>query len=308
MITTIFSKTRPFNYILVSILLILVFVMFGIFQNLFSSTQSLVFSVLSFGILIVTILLTNLIGIKNNLTKNNAYTVLFGFLFLLLFPQIFSNISCVIANLLLVLAVHRLVAVQSLKSIKQKIFDASILIFAASILQFWAILFIALVFIIIVFYAARDYRNWIVPIIALLAITIIFLVFALEFDNQLIYNFNNFLNYDIKISYFTNTFQNIAFSVYASISILFLVNAALTNSSKPLAHQALFRFIILNYLLAVAVYILSPDKNNSYLLFTMTPLAIMGANFFETLETKWMAETSAIIIVLFAFVCFFGQL
>ena len=308
MITTIFSKTRPFNYVLVSILLILVFTTFSLFQNLFSSPKSVLLSVLGFGVIVVTIFLTNAIGIKNNLTKNNAYTVLFCFLFLLFFPQVFNNISCVIANFFVVLAVQRLVAVQSLKSIKQKIFDASILIFVASILQFWAILFIGLVFVIVMFYAARDYRNWIVPIIALLATTIIFLVFALQFNIQLIYNFNNFLNYDFNISYFTNTFQNISFAVYASISALFLINAVLTNSTKPLAHQALFRFVIFNYLIAMSVFLLVPDKNNSNLLFTMTPLAIMGANFFEALEIKWMSETSAIIIVLFAVVCFVGQL
>ena len=170
------------------------------------------------------------------------------------------------------------------------------------------ILFIVLVFIIIVFYAGRDYRNWIIPIVALFATSILFLVFSLEFNKLLLSNILKYVTTDVSLSYFSNTFQNIAFAIYSTLSVLFLTNAVITNSKKPLAHQALFRFIILNYCIAALFFILSSNKDNSYLVFTIAPLAIMAANFFENLETTWIAETSAIIITVFALICFVGQL
>lgn len=308
MITTIFSKTRPFNYILIAVMLVLSFILYGIGQDLFLDISKILVAVACFLLFCTAILVASFIGIKNSLTKNNTYTILFCFLFAIMFPQIFNNWSLVFANLLILLALRRLVAVQSLKNIKQKIFDASMLIFLATLFEFWTIVFIFLVFVIILFYAPRDYRNWIIPSIALAATVILFVFFSLQFDKLLLENFIEKQNVDTNLNYFSNTFQNISFSFYCTISVLFVTNSILTYSKKPLTHQALFRFIILAFIIAMLIFVISPEKNNSFLIFTFAPLAIMSSNFFENLETYWMAETSAILITILAIICFLGQI
>lgn len=308
MITTIFSKTRPFNYILIALLLTLCFLSYGFSQDLFLNLNNTLVSTASFLLISCSILVASFIAIKNNLTKNNTYTILFCFLFIIMFPQIFGNITLVFSNFLILLALRRLAAVQSLKNINQKIFDASMFVFIAAVFEFWTIIFIVLVFVIILFFAARDYRNWIVPFIALAATTILFVSFALQFDKSLLNDFFTEMVIYTDISYFSNMFQNVAFSFYVTISLLFVINLILTYTKKPLALQSLYRFIILTYIIAIIVFVIIPNKQNSFLVFTFAPFAIMASNFFENIETNWIAETSAVIITVVAFVCFFGQL
>jgi hypothetical protein len=45
------------------------------------------------------------------------------------------------------LALRRLISLQSMKASKEKIFDASLWVFIASLFHFWSILFIVLIFI-----------------------------------------------------------------------------------------------------------------------------------------------------------------
>ena len=308
MIATIFSKTRPFNYILIGLLLVLFFVLFGFCQNLFDGLSATLVLVATFVLIAGTIFLTSFIGLRNNLTKNNTYAILFCLLFTLMFPQVFQNVGLVFSNFLVLLAIRRLVAVQSLKNIKQKIFDASMLIFMASLFQFWAILFILLVFVIIVFFAVRDYRNWIIPIIALAATVVLFVFFALLFEPVLVANYFQNQTISTNIDYFSNTFQNISFSVFLTLSLLFFTSLVFSYTKKPMADQALFRLIMLSFLLAIAVFVLSPEKNNSLLIYAFAPLAIMASNYFENIQTNWIAQVSAGIITILAITCFVGQL
>jgi len=53
---------------------------------------------------------------------------------------------------------------------------------------------------------------------------------------------------------------------------------------------------------------LSADKNNSCLAFSFAPLAIMGANFVESLETKLLKEITLITLVGFALLFFISSL
>ena len=67
---------------------------------------------------------------------------------------------------------------------KEKIFGASFWIFLAALFHFWSILYIGLVFISIALHVSRDYKNWIIPFIALFSVTILFFVFNVMNDNE----------------------------------------------------------------------------------------------------------------------------
>src|SRR3970282_2496096 len=124
----------------------------------------------------------NFVSKKNGLSKNSSYTIFFYLLFLLFFPSILDNINLIFSNLFILLALRRLLSLQSLTASKEKIFDASLWIFVASLFHFWSIIFIVLVFISIMFHVARDYRNWILPFIAFFTAGIIFMLYAAVFD------------------------------------------------------------------------------------------------------------------------------
>jgi len=109
-------------------------------------------------------------------------------------------------------------------------------------------------------------------------------------------------------TYFENIYQNIAISVFASISILFFVSQSTSIGSKPLNMQSSYKKIVFSFILGVLIYGLSANKNNSCLAFSFAPLAIMGANFIESLETKLLKEITTITLVLFAFTFFIASL
>ena len=308
MITTIFSKSQPVNFAIIGFVMVLCYILFQIQSEAWVSAEIIATKITTFFLLIFSVLLANFIGNKNNLQKNSAFSVLFFVLFVLLIPDVFNNFNLVAANILVLFAIRRLISMQSQIDVKQKIFDASILIFVATLFKFWAIMFLFLIFASIVFHAPRDYRNWIVPIVAFFATAIAFLLLALLVNPGLIKTFWNSIFINTNFDYFKNTFQNLSISFYASISVLFTGNLISIYARKTLTSHPHFKTLLFTITIGLLFYIVTPNKNNSSLLFTFGPMAILAANFFDTIETKWIKETTAVIIILMSFVCFLGQL
>ena len=209
---------------------------------------------------------------KNNLTKNSSYTILFFLLFLLIFPSIFNNSNLLFANFFLLLAIRRLISLQTLKAPKEKIFDASMWIFIASLFHFWCILFIILVYVSIIFHVSRDFRNWLLPFVAFFATAVIFMCSALAFDKTWIAHIIAQTQTNFQLDYFTNNYQNIALSLFAVIGFYFLLSLVLSLTNKPLILQASFKKMIFGFLIGVLIFLISPAKNNEMLVFTFMPL------------------------------------
>jgi hypothetical protein len=207
MITSIFSKSRPINYILITTAFVLCYFLYQLFSpTLINSGVGILKKTFFLLLLVGSLLITNFITKKNDLSKDNSYTFLFFFTFLILFPNCLSNGPLIISNALILLSLRRLISLQSMITPKEKIFDASLWIFTASIFYFWSILFILLVFISILLHAARDYRNWIIPIIAFFIVAIIGQALAI------------FLNVSVIDIYFKNISFNFD-SEYCFINI-----------------------------------------------------------------------------------------
>ena len=309
MITTIFKKSSPINYTLVGVLM---FLFFSLSQFTLNTAGFSVFQILPktlvLLLLIATIVVTNFITKKNALSKDSTYTVLFSFLFLVFFPNLFNDPNLVFANFLIILAMRRLIALQSLKFPKEKIFDASLFIFFASLFYFWSILFIILVFAAITLHVSRDYRNWIIPFIAFFAVIIVFVFFALLIDKTAIDNFLLKTDFCFEINYFTSIYQNIAFSLFITIALFFMTTLFLTLSNKPLIQNSSFKKLIIWFFIGLIIYIISPYKSNDVLIFTFAPLAIIATSFIETIQIKWQQELTLSLVIICSFFCFFTQL
>lgn len=309
MITTIFSKSRPFNYILVAALLIMCFFLRELHHPEWMNSGLLIAKKIAILLLLIaSLFITNFVTKRNGLSKDSTFPFLFFFLFLLLFPTILENTTLILSNFFILLALRRLISLQSLVTPKEKIFDASIWIFIAALFHFWSILFIILVFISIILHVSRDYRNWILPYIALFGVAMIFLLAALVFDKGLITHLIQNASLDFKFNYFTNKYQNIALSIFAALSVLFLFSQVLSLSSKPLILHSSYKKIIIWFLIGIVVFVISPNKNNSILVYTFMPMAVMATSYIEGVEIKWIKETTTLLIVVLCFLSFFLQL
>lgn len=309
MITSVFKKSTPLNYSLVVILILVFFFLFQIQEPSWMSSYFLTFQKISLlCFVLASFFLINFIVKKNGLSKDNGYAIFFYLLLLLFFPATFNNPNVLYANFFILLAVRRLISLQSLKASKEKIFDASFWILVASLFQFWCILFLILVFISIIFHVSRDYRNWILPFVALLAVALLFLMVSLIFNFDAVTFIQKKAVIDLRIDYFKNNYENGSFSIYVAVALFFVVSVLTTLSNRPQIVHTSYKKIVAYFFIAVVVYMISPDKSNDLLLFSIAPLAMMAASHVEYVKQKLNNEIVFYVLILCSLFTFFSQL
>ncbi|WP_309640601.1 DUF6427 family protein [Flavobacterium sp.] len=309
MITSLFRKSTPLNY---SIVILGVLFFFFLYQiKHVTGNNSLLHIAIKMGLLAVifaSLFIINFVVKKNGMSKDSAYTVLFYLLFMLFFPSILDNATLLLSNLFIILAMRRIVSLHSLKASKEKIFDASIWVCIAALFHFWSILFILLIFIAVLFHVARDYRNWFLPIIAFCAVAIIFLVSALYFKTHWIEHLLSQSVIDLRMNYFTNNFQNLALSIYATIGLFFVVLLLISMSNRPLILHPTYKKILSMIIIGIAVFAISPNKSNDLLVFTFAPMAMITTTHIETPQAQWKKEVVLALLILGGIFAFFVQL
>ncbi|HEU0126553.1 DUF6427 family protein [Flavobacterium sp.] len=309
MITSVFKKSTPLNYSLVVILILVFFFMFQIKDPSWVGSYFLAFQKVSLLLFILaSFFMINFVVKKNGLSKDNGYAILFYLLFLLFFPTIFNNANVVYANFFILLALRRLISLQSLKASKEKIFDAAFWIFVASLFQFWSILFLILVYISIVFHVSRDYRNWVLPFIAMLAVAILFYMTSLICNIDVVTFFQERAQIDFRIDYFKNNYENAALSIYTAVTLFFVTSMLMTLSNRPQIVHSSYKKVVAYFFIAALVYIISPDKSNDLLLFSIAPLAIMATSHVEYMQQKLNNEIVFYVLIVCSLFTFFSQL
>ncbi|AMA48018.1 MULTISPECIES: DUF6427 family protein [Flavobacterium] len=309
MITSVFSKSRPINYVIVIVLLVVCF----LFYQFSISPADL--TVMEIGqkivvllLLVGSLLITNFITKKNGLSKDNSYTFLLFFIFLILFPATLSDLKLILSNAFILLALRRLISMHSMITPKEKIFDASLWIFLASLINFWCILFLLLVFSSIILHVSRDYRNWLIPFIAFFTVLVIGLMFSLAFYPDFLRLYSKQIYIDFTIKDLTNVFQNIAVAIYVVVSLIAFVSMLFILQSKMSHLISSYRKVIFAFLIALVVYFIMPNKNNSYLIYTFVPVAIMLTNYLEKIKKIWLKEGIVLFLALASLVTYLLQI
>ncbi|MEL1241503.1 DUF6427 family protein [Flavobacterium flavipallidum] len=309
MITSVFKKSTPLNFSLVVFLILFFDFIYQIQDLAWTNSVILISKKVVVGLIVLfSALLINFISKRNGLSKDSAYSILFFLLFFLFFPSLFDDINLILANFFILLALRRLISLQSQKASKEKIFDASLWIFVASLFHFWCILFLVLVFISIISHVIGDYRNWLLPFIAFFAIAIIFVMYALVFNADIISYIAKGIETNFSIDYFTNNYQNAALSIYATVALFFVISMVMTLSSRPLQLHASFKKLLFAFFIAVAIYVISASKSNDLLIFTIAPLVMMATAHIEMPQQKLNQELALGVLSLCSLFAFFSQL
>lgn len=167
MISSVFGKTKPINYII--LLVVLFFFYWGVNLFLFEKSftpEELIIQILVLGVLLFSIFIVNFIVKRNQISGTNSFCILYFTLLIILFPEVLVDNNAILCSFFLLLAMRKLISMKSLKNLKLKLFDASIWILVSSLFYDWALLFLFLVFISIYFYEPKNIKNWLVPVIA----------------------------------------------------------------------------------------------------------------------------------------------
>ena len=309
MITSLFKKSTPINFAFVFLMLLFFFLTTQFHQvGTFFSFLFLAKKTILFITILACFFTGNFIIKKNGLSKDSSFMILFYLLLLLFFPSVMNNSKLFIANFFILLALRRLFSLQTSKSQKEKIFDASLWVFVACLFHFWSILFIILVFISILFHTARDYRTWFLPFIAFFVSMVVLLFFDLVFDAN---NVGKLIAKSVsyfEVNYFINNYQNLALSLFAPISLFFIANLGLTISNRPIILHSTYKKIIAAFFIGLLVFVFSPNKSNEILIFTFVPLAFAMTIFVETPQSKAKTELFFLAVVGCSLFAFFSQL
>lgn len=309
MITSVFKKSTPINLILVVILMLVFFLIYQ-FQDLTwaSSAFAIFKKAILFLVLLGSVFITSFIAKKNGLSKDSSYTIFFYFLLLLFFPSIWNDTNLILSNAFVLLALRRLISLHSLKASKEKIFDASLWIFVAALFHFWSILYIVLVFISIIFHVSRDYRNWVLPFIAFFAVGIISMLFSVIFYKDVVGYISENATVNFNIDYFTNNYQNAAFSIYLTVALFFVVSMLLSLPNRPLVLHTSYKKIIGSFFIGIVIFVVSSSKSNDLLVYTIAPLSIMATSHIEVKQPQLKQEMVLFVLMGCSLFAFFSQL
>jgi len=166
MISSVFGRTKPINYIIILVFLFAFywFVHFFLFQRIYSPEQ-LLLKAFILAVLLFSVFMVNFIVSRNKITEVNSYALLLYALLIVLFPETITDGNAIFCSFFILLAIRRIISIKSLKEIKFKIFDATFWIMVSSLFYDWALLFLTMVFVAIYLYEPKNIRNWIIPII-----------------------------------------------------------------------------------------------------------------------------------------------
>jgi len=302
MITSIFNKSKPINFVIVFFIMLLAFSVANLKPFLESVSVSFFIEKTAwFLVCYFTILLFNFIVVKNSLTKNNHFQILLFGLFFLMLPQCTLDGNVLIANIFVMFGLRRLLSLRTQIKMKKKLFDTAFWFAVATLFYFWAILFFILIFTTLLLYTDNRIKNWIVPFAGFATV----LVISISASVVIYDNFFEIINLSTTTSYNYsnyNTMQYLiaitmlfSFGVWASIFYVKLVQ------KKKKTFRPSFKIIFIYVIIAFITAILSPQKNGSEFLFLFAPLAVIIGNYIESIEEKWFKELFVSVLLVVPF-------
>jgi len=291
MLTNFFSNSKPFHFILISLLLFVGYTFHNFqissFENDFIWLIQLTFK---FGLYIILMLIFGFIIKKNNLTQINSYALFIFVCLLLLTPNVFQNSKPILSTVFILLALRRILSFNSKKNIQKKILDASLWIGIATLFCFWSILFLLVLYAALIQLASKNFKLFLIPIIGMFVVFIICTIYFLYLDNNMYWftDYENFISFDFSSYKLLKNF--FLLFVILSMIVISLVFKFLNFTKTPLRKKSKYWIIIFTLITGIIIVILTAQKNGIELIFTIVPISILFSNFIEALQRKWVSE------------------
>ena len=288
MLSVRFENTKPITFIIVLLALLIGdgLFQFKILQLPLSDVSHLIVLMSTFVLLFLSLLLLHHIDRWNELTDTkNCYSIAFFSIFVVLFPTLFDKVKLVGANLLIIVALWRVLTLKTGEGIPQKLFDTSLLIICAGLLHPWALAFLLNVWISLLFYGAEKRRYWFIPLLAIITVSILLGAILLilqepfpidDFTNLITSDINNLLNFSS---------HSIATTIaVCSLALLLLVALAVYYFRS--VYHSISSLVVIQFLwIGLIVVFLSKE-----VIYTFAPIAILFALYVEKIRVWWLKE------------------
>ncbi len=298
MISSIFGKTKPINFIIV---LSFLFVTYWIVHFLlFDKTYDLyeiVFQMLIFAVLAFSIFVIDFIVKRNKITAPNSFAILFYALLILVFPETLADRNAVFCSLFLLLATRRLISIRSLKNIKPKVFDATLWVMVSSLFYEWAVLYLVLVFLAIYIYEPKNIRNWMVPFAGVFTVFMIaYCILVLSNNSEFLVNHYQF-QFDFNVTYFSKWFNSTKLVIYVLLTVFAIIFAFLKLGKAGLGQIVTMRLIGFSFVLGVILKVLTSSTDVYPIMVTFFPASVFITNYVESIKKPNIKEVVLIVSV-----------
>ncbi|RZS99271.1 DUF6427 family protein [Aquimarina brevivitae] len=282
MLSSFFNKSKPINFVFIGLYMILVYTMAHYLANANFQNTSILLSIAGLLVYLATPLVLFNVLQRNELTRPNSYALFLFAFFSATIPTGLIAVDVLLANLFIMLALRSLLSLRNEKRTKSKIFDASILIALATFTYFWSILFFALIYLAIAFFARRNYRHWIIPIVGFATVYILTTCLYLLFQDTLIPHNEYITQLSIDFSGYQNPRSIFSVGVLMISGVFFLFVYMARFRRKPALVKSVLRLIIAQLIIGICVVVLSAKREISELYFLVCPLALISTTYFET--------------------------
>ncbi|MFS4492772.1 hypothetical protein [Maribacter sp. 2308TA10-17] len=298
MISSIFGKTKPINFIIVlSFLFAAYWLVLFFLHNSTYDIYELVLQVLFFTVLAFSVFVVDFIVKRNKITAPNSFAILFYALLILVFPETLADSSAIFCSLFLLMATRRLISIRSLKNIKLKVFDATLWVMVSSLFYEWAIIYLVLVFLAIYIYEPKNIRNWIVPFVG------VFTVFMIAYCVLILSNKTDFLvdhyqfSFEFNVAYFSKWANSTKLVIYVILTFLAMIFAFLKLGKAGLGQIVTMRLIGFSFVLGLILKVLTSSADAHPIMVTFFPAAVFITNYVESIKKPNIKEVVLMVSV-----------
>ena len=296
MITSIFSKSKPINYIIVMVVLVIAFALHFFYEVKDDNYTIISFIALSIGLFYVFI--TDFVISKNDLTKRNSYGIMLLALFFVIFPEVFGNINIMVANLLVLFALRRLFSLHTKRDLTKKFFDAVFWIALSTLFYTWAVLYLFVVFIALGYYWQNEGKYIAVSLFGVVTVFILLVLYNIVFKDQYLSQTNFDFSYGFDFSDYNSLSEIIKLTVVVALYLWSLILYLKNTSEKNKTLKPIHTLITLASFIAIIIAVLAPVKNGNEIVFFMLPFSIIVANYIETVDKLWFKEMLVVLLIL----------
>lgn len=302
MISSVFDKTNPINYV-VALLLFSVHYWFWFWatgDEVYSTAELLVFfgklTVVGLGMLLVEFTVK-----KNQISSKNTYVILLFTVFFGFFQNHIYDRNTLLALFFLLLAFRRILSIRSLISIKLKVFDASFWILIASYFNPSALHFFLILAFAIYFYQFEKLKNWLVILPAIGAYLL--LVFAYKGIDEAQAFFDQHYQFQINFGDLSFSKNHLVVLGFVFLGILASIVTYRGLSRTLIGKLISIRLVLLSFFVAafIALANLSKGQDAIFLLF---PVSVIYTNALEAIQKFWIKDLILLGFIALPFVLY----
>ena len=309
MISSIFGKSKPINYIIILGFLFLFYA--ALSYDLLSrmdQLEQLFLHVVVLGILLFSIMIVNFIVKRNQISGTNDFTIFYYSLLIVLFPEVLLDYNAIMSSFFLLLALRRLISLKSLKSVKLKLFDSTFWIMVGSLFYDWVLLFLLLVYIGIYIYEPKNFRNWLVPLVSLACFVILLYSFIIITGNT---SFAS-AHYQFKIYSESNLINSIQGGLKMFLYTILVMIAGIVSFVKlrklGMGKVVTMRLVAIAFVLGIVVTFFKSSESAAPIILTFLPASVLFTKYVEVIKRINIKEVTLILSLVIPFMVFLGEL